>query len=105
MQTLDPENQARLIEWAAANFNTLREMFTEPLELDYEAIRDHAVEQAEAAKQQQTAGGMPGAPGAEGPDDGTQAALGGEDGAAAPDAPPLPEAAQGAPQAAEREAA
>lgn len=102
MQTLDPENQARLVEWAAANFNTLREMFTEPLELDYDAIRDHAVEQAEAAKQQP---GMPGAPGAEGPDDGTQAALGGEDGAAAPDAPPLPESVQGAPQAAEREAA
>ena len=105
MQTLDPDNQARLIEWAAANFNTLREMFTEPLELDYEAIRDHAKEQAEAAKQQQEGSGMPGAPGAEGPDDGTQAALGGEDGAAAPDAPPLPEAAQGAPQPPERAAA
>lgn len=102
MQTLDPENQARLIEWAAANFNTLREMFTEPLELDYEAIRDHAVEQAEAAKQQP---GMPGAPGAEGPDDGSQAALGGEDGAAAPDAPAAPAPGQAAAQPPDRAAA
>lgn len=102
MQTLDPENQARLIEWAAANFNTLREMFTEPLELDYEAIRDHAVEQAEAAKQQP---GMPGAPGAEGPDDGSQAALGGEDGAAAPDAPAAPAPGQAAAQPPQRAAA
>lgn len=107
MQSLDPDNQALLIEWAAANFNTLREMFTEPLELDYQAIRDFAQEQVDAAKQGAT-GGMPGAPGAEGaegPDDGSQAALGGEDGAAAPDAPPLPEAAQGAPQPPGRAAA
>jgi len=99
MQALDPDNQARLIEWAAANFNTLREMFTEPLELDYEAIRNHAQEQAEAAKQQ------PGAGGEEGPDAGTQAALGGEDDGAAPDAPPAQESAQGAPQPPERAAA
>lgn len=97
MQTLDPDNQARLIEWAAANFNTLREMFTEPLELDYEAIRNHAQEQAEAAKQ------PPG--GAEAPDAGTQAALGGEDDGEAPTAPPAQEPDQGAPQPPERAAA
>lgn len=99
MPTLDPDNLARLIEWAAANFNTLREMFTEPLELDYQAILENAKEQAEAAKQQP---GMPGAPGAEGPDDGSQAALGGEGGEPAPPAPeqgaPAQEAAQPPPE-------
>jgi len=107
MQVVDPDNQARLIEWAASNFNALREMFTEPLELDYEAIRDHAQQQADAAKQQPP-GGMPGAPGGGGPegeDGGTQAALGGEGGGEAPAAAASEEAAPAPAQAARAAAA
>lgn len=105
-EMLDPENTARAIEWAAANFNALREMFTEPLELDYELIAEHLQEAAEAAKN--PPGGMPGAPGQggeEGADEGSQAALAGQDDGPAPDAPLPAQAPTAPPQAPQREAA
>lgn len=105
-QMLDPDNTARAIEWAAANFNTLREMFTEPLELDYELIAEHLQEAAEAAKN--PPGGMPGAPGQggeDGPDEGSEAALAGQDDGPAPDAPLPAQGPTAPPQAPQREAA
>ena len=36
---VDPENGARLAEWLADQFNATRELFTTPLELDYEELR------------------------------------------------------------------
>ena len=38
MPSMDPENKAILIGWAADNFNDLRSLFTSPLELDLEAL-------------------------------------------------------------------
>ena len=38
MPSMDPENKAVLIQWAADNFNELPLLFTTPLELDYEAL-------------------------------------------------------------------
>jgi len=38
MPELDQPNKARLIQWAAENFNDLKLLFTSPLELDYEAL-------------------------------------------------------------------
>ena len=35
---LDQENKARIIEWATDNFNSLKFLFDQPLELDYEEI-------------------------------------------------------------------
>lgn len=35
---LDPENKSRLIQWACDNFNSLENMFDNPLELDFEAL-------------------------------------------------------------------
>lgn len=35
---LDQENKARIIEWATDNFNNLKFLFDQPLELDYEEI-------------------------------------------------------------------
>lgn len=66
---LDPANAALLIQWAAANFNELKEMFTEPLDLDWEALAAHQKETAKLAKEAALAapgggvGGGPGAPG------------------------------------------
>lgn len=61
---LDPENKARLIEWATDNFNALKFLFDSPLVLDYEAIASQAEEQQEQQKQlAQQGGGMPGQPG------------------------------------------
>lgn len=41
LPAMDPENRARVIEWLADNFNSLKLLFDSPLELDYEAIADY----------------------------------------------------------------
>lgn len=52
LPALDPENKAAMIQWAADNFNSLALLFSSPLSLDMEALRDYvpptpAVEPAE----------------------------------------------------------
>lgn len=89
LQHLDPGNAARLIQWAAANFNELREMFTEPLELDWDALADHQQEKADAAKQQEemaAQGGAQGGPGGGGEAEGGDSPAEGDGGAQAPEA-------------------
>lgn len=84
---LDPTNKALLFKWAAENFNALREMFTEPLELDWDELKRYAEEQASAAAQaQEGGGGLPGGGAADGADEGGHAALAGEDDGEAPEA-------------------
>lgn len=92
LDRLDPQNAAKMMEWAAANFNALREMFTEPLELDWQEIAQYAEAEKKKAEEQANAG-APGAGGGEGPDEGSQAALGGEGDAPGPGAPAAPEPA------------
>lgn len=41
LPAMDPENKVRLIEWLADNFNMLKRLFPEPLELDYEALESY----------------------------------------------------------------
>lgn len=48
---LDPENKAVVIQWAADNFNELKRLFSSPLQLDYQAIADHAEEMATQAQE------------------------------------------------------
>ena len=61
---LDPDNKARIIEWAVDNFNALQFLFDAPLVLDYGAIAGEAEEQKDQQKQQAQAGMMqPGQPG------------------------------------------
>jgi hypothetical protein len=40
----DPDNKARLIEWAVDNFNSLKFLFDTPLELDYEELANFTPE-------------------------------------------------------------
>ena len=56
----DPDNKARVLQWAADNLNAEKQMFTAPLELDWEAL---------AAYEPSAPGGMPGqdAPDADAP--------------------------------------
>jgi hypothetical protein len=41
LPALDPENKARLIEWACDNFNDFEMLFGSPLDLDYEALASY----------------------------------------------------------------
>lgn len=52
----DPENKARIIQWAADNVNENKVMFSTPLVIDSQAMAEYEPEPA----------GMPGAPGTEG---------------------------------------
>ena len=45
---LDPENKACLVQWAQDNINENKMMFTAPLELDAEAIKDYTPPEEEA---------------------------------------------------------
>lgn len=38
---LDPDNRARLIEWAQDNFNENKMLFGNPLQLDIEALKNY----------------------------------------------------------------
>lgn len=53
---LDPENKARLIQWAADNFNSLENMFDNPLELDFEALAAYVPPQPETPDEPQKVG-------------------------------------------------
>jgi hypothetical protein len=41
LPNLDPDNKARLIEWAQDNFNENHMLFQSPLDLDMDALRDY----------------------------------------------------------------
>ena len=41
VQHVDPENKAILIKWAADNLNQNKHLFSEPLELDFDALREY----------------------------------------------------------------
>lgn len=41
LPTLDPENKARLIDWAASNMNANKMLFSDPLNLDMDAFREY----------------------------------------------------------------
>ena len=43
----DPENKARLVQWAADNMNENKILFGNPLELDYQAMADYVAPEAE----------------------------------------------------------
>ncbi|MFA9204820.1 MAG: anti-CBASS protein Acb1 family protein [Bacteroidia bacterium] len=58
----DPENKARLLQWAADNFNANKRLFTSPLVLDWEALATYQAPQPGAMPGQ--GGGQPGAEGA-----------------------------------------
>lgn len=48
MPQVDPQNKAKLIQWAADNFNSLKTLFDTPLELDYEALAAYEPPSGEA---------------------------------------------------------
>lgn len=78
---LDPENKSEVIKWAQDNFNELEDLFTVPLDLDFEALAEQNKKNAEM-QEQMAQGGQPGGSGAEG-EVGDEPASGG----AEPDAP------------------
>jgi hypothetical protein len=41
LPNLDPDNKARLIEWAASNINESKHLFSNPLVLDYEDLKNY----------------------------------------------------------------
>ena len=49
--TMDPENTTAVIEWAAANFNDLKLLFTNPLILDYDNLAEYIQSRADMAQQ------------------------------------------------------
>jgi hypothetical protein len=73
----DPDNKARMIEWAVDNFNALKFLFDTPLQLDYEELANFTPEPAMGpgmpGQGMQPHPGMPGGGGAPG----TQPAQGG----------------------------
>ena len=52
---VDPENKAILIEWSAENFNSLKLLFTTPLLLDMDALKEFAQQAADMAQKTQEA--------------------------------------------------
>jgi hypothetical protein len=50
LPVLDPENRSILIQWAADCFNSNKLLFSSPLNLDYEALKDYVPPVEEAAK-------------------------------------------------------
>lgn len=53
---MDPVNKATLLGWMQDNFNELKLLFPNPLELDLEALKDHAEEAAQQAADLQAQG-------------------------------------------------
>jgi len=53
LPTLDPSNQANLLQWAADNFNQLKLMFGSPLDLDMDQLAQYLAEQKQQMDQQQ----------------------------------------------------
>jgi len=48
---LDPDNKATLVQWFADNLNAKKILFSSPLLLDYEALRDYVPPQMQAPKE------------------------------------------------------
>jgi hypothetical protein len=48
---MDPDNKAKLIEWACDNFNALKLLFDSPLNLDFEALKNYEPPQEQLAKE------------------------------------------------------
>ena len=48
LPALDPENKAKMIEWAAINFNNQKLLFQQPLILDYAALAEYVPPMAES---------------------------------------------------------
>jgi hypothetical protein len=46
---LDPENKAELVQWFESNINAMGDMFSAPLSLDYEALKNYTPPVAEGA--------------------------------------------------------
>lgn len=46
LPAIDPENRAKVIEWACDNFNALKLLFDTPLELDFDALATYEPEEA-----------------------------------------------------------
>lgn len=59
---VDPDNKIRLIEWAVDNMNSMKFLFEQPLELDFEGMQTHLAEQERQQQEMQEAmkanGGM-----------------------------------------------
>ena len=47
---VDPENKAKLIEWAEQNVNALKNLFSSPLELDYKKLKNFTPETMQGAE-------------------------------------------------------
>jgi hypothetical protein len=56
---VDPENLGRIMNWAADNINENKMMFPHGLELDYEALSDHAEDKADQEAEALKNGMMP----------------------------------------------
>lgn len=44
---MDPDNRARLIQWAADSFNETKDLFPNPMALDFEALKDYIPPESE----------------------------------------------------------
>ena len=66
----DPDNKARVIEWAVDNFNSLKFLFDSPLVMDYEELANYEPEPA--AQPGMGGGQQPGQPGQKPPGQGGQ---------------------------------
>jgi len=55
----DPTNKARLFQWAADNINSTKQLFTSPLELDWEALATYQPPQQGAPGGEEGLGQMP----------------------------------------------
>jgi hypothetical protein len=64
LPVMDPENQGRLLQWAADNINDFEMLFGSPLDLDIDTFLEHAKELVEQQKQlaAEPEGPSPGAP-------------------------------------------
>jgi hypothetical protein len=51
LPALDPDNSALLVEWAAANMNDMKMLFSNPLVLDFDSLEQFMEDRAEQARQ------------------------------------------------------
>ena len=48
---VDPENKVRVLQWLEGTINAMKEWFPEPLELDYDSLKEYNEKQAEKQEQ------------------------------------------------------